>query len=201
MMKSQGFVLAYTGHSNRAGAESSKNALLTVNEWRSLPAATPGTGLFFSCGCHTCDLDPKEEAFGFAAMRAPGGPSAVIGSQGETFAAMGYLALSGMLTRMSTDPSLTTVGDFWEGVQHGLREGPIDAADFKMLDMADGSGGKLTLEAQRAEHLESWMLLGDPAMPLLAKALPIQLRANKSASGNEVEIIGELPPSLSKSRL
>src|SRR4030095_16110844 len=108
---------------------------------------------------------------------------------------------SGMLTRMSTDPSLTTVGDFWEGVQHGLREGPLYAADFKMLDMADGSGGKLTLEAQRAEHLESWMLLGDPAMPLLAKALPIQLRANKSASGNEVEIIGELPPSLSKSRL
>jgi hypothetical protein len=201
MMKSPSTVLAYMGHASRGGADSSKKELLTVNEWRSLPAATPGIGLFFSCGCHTCDFDPKEEAFGFAAMRGPGGPAAVIGSQGETFAAMGYLALSGMLTRMSADSSPRTLGDFWEGVQHGLREGQIDEADFKMLDMADGSGGKLTLEAQRAEHLESWMLLGDPAMPLLTKALPIELHANASASGNEVEIMGELPPSLSNARL
>jgi hypothetical protein len=201
MMKSPATVLAYMGHAGRNGAESTKTQLLTIGEWRSLPAAAPGIGLFFSCGCHTCDFDPKEEAFGVAAMRAPGGPAAVIGSQGETFAAMGYLALSGMLARMNGDTSPGTLGDFWEGAQQGLREGPIDDADFKMLDMADGSGGKLTLEAQRAEHLESWMLLGDPAMPLLAKALSIQLHANLSTSGSEVEITGELPPSLSKARL
>jgi hypothetical protein len=196
MMKSPTTLLAYMGHANRAGAESAKTKLLTIDEWRSLPATTTGIGLFFSCGCHTCDFAPNEEAFGVAALRAQGGPAAVIGSQGETFAAMGYLALSGMLTRMSSEPLPKTVGEFWEGAQQGLREAPIDEADFKMLDLADGSGGRLSLEAQRAEHLESWMLLGDPAMPLVAIPMPIQLQANPSNSGSEVEIRGQLPSSL-----
>jgi hypothetical protein len=201
MMKSPSTVLAYMGHAGRGGAESAKKALLTVNEWHALPASAPGIGLFFSCGCHTCDFDPGEEAFGFAAMRSAGGPAAVIGSQGETYAAMGYLALSGMLTRMGADPAPGTIGDFWEGAQQGLREGSIDEADFKLLDMADGSGGKLSLEAQRAEHLESWMLLGDPAMPLLSETPSIQLHANVADSGHEMEISGECPPSLSNARL
>lgn len=201
MMKAPSTILAYMGHSHRRGADSANQPLLTVDQWRSLPLDSPQIGLFFSCGCHTCDFDPKEEAFGVVAMRAAGGPAAVIGSQGETYAAMGYLGLSGMLTRMSAEPSPRTVGDFWQGVQQGLREGPIDAGDFKLMDMADGSGGKLPLETQRSEHLESWMLLGDPAMPLAPEPLTIKLTGKPTASADELEVVGELPPSLANAKL
>jgi hypothetical protein len=201
VMKSASTVMVYMGHSHRRGADSATKALITVDEWRSLPATLPGVGLFFSCGCHTCDFDPQEEAFGVASMRAAGGPSAVIGSQGETYAAMGYLALSGMLAGANADPSGKTLGDIWMDVQQGLREGKINEADFKMMDMADGSGGKVSLEVQRSEHLQSWMLLGDPAMPLLADSLPIQLNANTSASGKEAEVSGKLPPPIANARL
>lgn len=194
MMEAPSTLLAYMGHSHRRGADSANQPLLTVNQWRSLSSAGAGIGLFFSCGCHTTDFDPNEEAFGVAAMRAAGGPAAVIGSQGETYAAMGLLSMSGMLTKMSAEAAPETVGDFWQGVQHGLREGPITDADFKMLDMADGSGGKIPLETQRLEHLESWMLLGDPAMPLIPQPLPIKLTVSASASAGEIEIAGELPP-------
>jgi hypothetical protein len=102
---------------------------------------------------------------------------------------------------MSANSAPVTIGDFWEGAQQGLREGLIDEADFKLLDMADGSGGRLSLEVQRAEHLESWMLLGDPAMPLLSETPSIQLHASVSDSGHELEISGEFPPSLSNPRL
>jgi hypothetical protein len=45
------------------------------------------------------------------------------------------------------------------------------------------------------------MLLGDPAMPLQSESPSIQLHANVSDPGNEVEISGECPPSLSNARL
>lgn len=123
MMEVPSTILAYMGHSHRRGADSANQPLLTVDQWGKLPPEAARIGLFFSCGCHTTDFDPKEEAFGVAAMRAPGGPAAVIGSQGETYAAMGLLGMSGMLTRMSAEPAPYRIGDFWLGVQHGLREG------------------------------------------------------------------------------
>ena len=37
---------------------------------------------------------------------------------------------------------------------------------FYLFDQADGSRGQATLANQRAEHVEMWTLLGDPAMQL-----------------------------------
>ncbi len=194
--------LAFMGHSGRSGGDSARRQLLTVQDWRQLPGDLPHIGLFFSCGCHTCDFVPEEEAFGVVAMRTPGGPAGVIGSQGETFAAMGYLAIGGMLTAMNADPAPTLLGDYWQGAQKGLAEGKIDAADFQMLDMADGSDRKIPLETQRLEHLESWMLLGDPAMPLVPARLPITLKATSApVAGSPLEISGDLPPALAGATL
>src|SRR5690606_25333895 len=129
-----------------------------------------------------------EEAFGVAAIRAPGGPAAVIGSQGVSYSAMGYLSLLGMLETMRQEPEFRTVGRLWEGVQQGLSNAQMEAADFKMLDMADGSGGKFSPDVQRAEHLEMWMLLGDPAMLLVADVPSIRVEAKLSSSGTDLEV-------------
>ena len=202
IMKLPATFLAFMGHSGRSGGDSARRQLLTVQDWRQLPGDLPHIGLFFSCGCHTCDFVPEEEAFGVVAMRTPGGPAGVIGSQGETFAAMGYLAIGGMLTAMNADPAPRLLGDFWQGAQKGLAEGKIDAADFQMLDMADGSDRKIPLETQRLEHLESWMLLGDPAMPLVRERLPIGLKAASApVAGGSLEVSGDLSPALAGARL
>jgi hypothetical protein len=145
----------------------SKNkALLSAKDWRALPPQGPRPGLFFTCGCESCELSTVE-SYGVAAIRAPGGPPAVIGSQGLTWVAMGYLAISGLIDQIAADPPPTRPGSLWLGVQQGLAHGEISASEFALLDLADGTGGKVPLEQQRLEHLESWMLLGDPAMPLL----------------------------------
>jgi len=194
MMASPASLLAYMGHSDLGGANSKSFRFLSGDDWRRLPGDAPHAGLFFSCGCHSCDLTGGTESFGFAAMRAPGGPAAVIGSQGVSYAAMGTLAMSGLITALSTEPPPVRLGTLWQGVQSGLAEGEIDPAEFAMMDMADGSNGRVPLAAQRLEHLEAWMLLGDPAMPLLPVAPPIRLKfENAVTPGGNLIVTGQLP--------
>ncbi len=169
-------------------------SLLGLNEWRALKSGPPRTGLFFSCGCFTTELDPKAESFGFAAMRAPGGAAAIIGSHGETFAAFGYLAMCGLVNALDAETPPSRLGQLWHGTRDGLAREEISSAEFAMLDMSDGTGGRVPLAAQRLEHLESWMLLGDPAMPLLPPAPVIQLTVSgEPVAGGTLSVSGTVP--------
>jgi hypothetical protein len=67
-----------------------------------------------------------------------------------------------------------------------------------MLDMADGTGGRVPLEDQRKEHVEMLQLLGDPAMrlPLLPATVKLTGPA-QAAPGGTLLIGGEIPAGLS----
>jgi hypothetical protein len=197
MMTTPTTILAYMGHSGPGGATSANTSLLTAKDWNQLAGDAPKAGLFFTCGCNACELSTEREAYGFSAIRAPGGPAAVIGSHGQTYAAMGYLALSGMLQALAADPPPTRLGMLWSGVQEGLIKAEIPQNEFSMLDMADGSGGRVPLDAQRLEHLESWMLLGDPAMPILPEVPGIQIVAGRPVAGQSLTVTGTVPEALS----
>lgn len=195
MLASPSTLLAYMGHSAPVSPMSKNLSLLGVEDWSQRRERPPCTGLFFSCGCFTTELDPKNESFGFAAMRAPGGPAAVIGSHGESFAAFGYLAMCGLVNALSTDPEPERLGQIWRGVREGLANAEISSVEFAMLDMSDGTGGKVPLAAQRLEHLESWMLLGDPAMPVLPRQMRMSVKATGPAeAGAEIKVEGSIPP-------
>ncbi|MES2705289.1 MAG: C25 family cysteine peptidase [Verrucomicrobiota bacterium] len=200
MMTSPSTLLAYMGHSAPESPVSKTMSLLGLGEWRALKPGPPRTGLFFSCGCFTTELDPKAESFGFAAMRAPGGAAAVIGSHGETFAAFGYLAMCGLVNALDAETPPSRLGQLWHGTREGLAKEEISSAEFAMLDMSDGTGGRVPLAAQRLEHLESWMLLGDPAMPLLPPAPAIKLTVSgEPAAGGMLTVSGTLPASAAAS--
>jgi hypothetical protein len=163
--------------------------LLAVPEWKELPADGPRPGLFFTCGCFSCQVDAETESFGLAAIRAPGGPPAVIGSHGESWSAMGYLAMSGLTAILEKQPG--RAGQFWKAALHGIERAEISAADFAMLDFADGTQGKVPLDQQRAEHMEMWMLLGDPAMPLAPS--PPEFEVEAVVAGASLKVTASVP--------
>ncbi len=192
MMSTPATLFAYMGHSSPVAAVSKNTALLMAEDWRKLPADGPRPGLFFTCGCFSCQVRPGLESFGLAAIRAPGGPPAVIGSHGESWSAMGYLAMSGLIGALEKQP--VRAGEFWRAAQQGLEKAEINAAEFAILDMADGTQGKVPLEQQRGEHLEMWMLLGDPAMPLMPPPPALEVKA--AISGQTLNVTGSVPAAL-----
>jgi hypothetical protein len=189
MMSTRSTLLAYMGHSTAEGASSKVHLLLTGPDWKRLPATGPRPGLFFTCGCYSCQVSTERESFGLAAMRAPGGPPAVIGSHGESWAAMGYLAIQGLTTALASQP--VRLGEFWRATRQGLEKGEISPAEFALMDMADGTRGKVPLDQQRAEHLEMWMLLGDPAMPLAPQ--PPGIKVEAALAETSLTFTGTLP--------
>jgi len=189
MMSTRATLFAYMGHSNPMAAYSKNDVLLAVPDWKKLPADGPRPGLFFTCGCFSCQVHPQQESFGLAAIRAPGGPPAAIGSHGESWSAMGYLAMSGLTAVL--EKQVVNAGAYWTAALRGLEKAEISAAEFAMLDMADGTQGKVPLEQQRAEHLEMWMFLGDPAMPLAPPASEIEVEA--VVAGTALNITASVP--------
>lgn len=104
MMSTRTTLFAYMRHSNHMAACSKDNVLMAMPDWRKLPAEGPRPGLFFTCGCFSCQVSPKQESFGLAASRAQGGPPAIIGTHGESLSAMGCLAMSGLTAALDKHP-------------------------------------------------------------------------------------------------
>ena len=77
------------------------------------------------------------------------GPVAVIGAHGESYAAMGQLALDGMLRCLMTPEPPTRLGAYWLAAKAGLARGKIDGITFWLYDQADGSRGTVPLDEQR----------------------------------------------------
>ena len=129
-----------------------------------------------------------------SAIRSAGGPVAVIGSHGESYGAIGQLALDGLLLALNRDTPPQRLGEYWLATKAGIARTPMDALTFWLYDQGDGSGGRTSLEQQRREHLEMWLLLGDPALKLDVPNSRIELQAAATARpGESVRLSGTLP--------
>lgn len=187
----------YLGHSNPSGMVSGTTRFLDRADWANLKIDR-GPGVFFTTACSSCRLDGSGgEGYGLAAMRNPNGPVAVIGAHHDSYSALGLLALEGFVRGLSTPPFAPRLADYWLAVKAGLAGGEIAEGLFKMLDAADGSSGKTPLAVQRREHLEMWMLLGDPALRLPLVPLDIRLDpAGPVSAGQRLTVTGALPDRL-----
>lgn len=186
----------YLGHSSAAGMGLDGRFLLR-HDWSDLEIEQYAGGPFFSVGCWACQSGGKNEGYGLVAMRNRNGPVAVIGASGESYSAAGQLAVEGLLGCLTQAPFAVRLGDYWLAAQHGLARGKMDPATFALLDAADGSGGKVPLATQRLEHLEMWMLLGDPALRLRVPSLDVALQPVESVvPGEIIKVRGFLPPRL-----
>ena len=112
---------------------------------------------------------------------------------------MGQLAADGLLDCLSRAGGPERLAEYWLAVQAGLMKGKMDALTFWLYDQADGSRGKVPLDVQRKEHLEMWMLLGDPALHLPLIHPTIRLESKDAiAAGKQIEVRGTLPMELAR---
>ena len=105
----------------------------------------------------------------------PHGPVAILGSHGICFAAMVQLAADGLLESFGTTAPPERLGDCWLRVKHGVAKGKIDDLSYRLLDAVDGDS-TIPQATQRLEHLEMFLLLGDPALRLPQVSAPAQER-------------------------
>jgi hypothetical protein len=154
-------------------------------------------GIFFTCGCYGCNL-PKEKGdsggYGLGAMRNPRGPVAVIGAHGSSHSVAGRFAIDGLIACITRPTPPERLGDYWLGIAREISTGKIDPFTFMLFDYGDGSQGKVPLAVQRREHLEMWMLLGDPALKLPLRLPTIRLESNGPvAAGKVLKVRGSVP--------
>lgn len=186
----------YLGHSGAEGLGLDAR-FISRGDWAKLDIPH-GRGPFFTCGCFACQRKgPGGEGYGLAAMRNPNGPVAVIGATGESYTAPGELAAEGLLTCLEHPPFPSRLGEYWLAIQDGLARGKMDQTTFALLDMVDGTGGKVPLATQRLEHLEMWQLLGDPALRMPVVPADISLQTLKPiVAGKILAVTGLLPDRL-----
>ncbi len=191
------FFSIYLGHSDASGLWSNGSYLLNRDDWANL-RIQQCQGVFITCGCFACEWNgAKGVGYGLTAMRNPGGPAAVIGPSGESYAAPGLLAIDGLLRCCAVPPFASRLADYWLAVQAGLASGPIDGGTFSLYDQFDGSNGKVPLSVQRREHLEMWVLLGDSALRLPVMPMDIALDPLDPVSpGKKITLQGTLPKRL-----
>jgi len=73
----------------------------------------------------------------------------------------------------------------------------MEELEFRFLDQIDGSKGKVSLSVQRREHLEMWLLLGDPALRLPIPPLEVTLQTpGLVVAGKPLTVRGTLPDRL-----
>ncbi len=195
----EGFTL-YLGHSDPSGFWGGKARYLNRDDWATLKIAR-GQGVFATFGCNGCQLTPGDEGYGVAAARNPHGPVAVLGSHGIAFAAMVQLAADGLFQGGFAGKTPGRLGDVWLRVKEGLARGKIDDISYRLLDAVDGDS-KIPQATQRLEHLEMFVLLGDPALKL--QTLPADVKLEVSGDvmpGKEVRVTGTAPARLEGARV
>lgn len=187
-------VTLYLGHSWAKGFYAPNARFLEREDWAALKIRY-GPGIFAIFGCNGCQLWGTDgEGYGLAAMRNAGGPVAVLGSHGVCFAAMCQLAADGMLRSVGSGQMPDRLGDLWLAVKQGIAFGKIDPLAFRLLDAADGDT-RIPMDVQRLEHLEMFLMLGDPALRLPRIPEGIHLEAEgRIAAGGVLKVEGVLPP-------
>ena len=117
-----------------------------------------------------------------------------MGATGEDYSAPGMLALEGLKQALAKPPFPSRLGEYWLAVQAGLAEAPMEDLIFRLLDQIDDYKGKVPLSVQRREHLEMWLLLGDPALRLPISPLDVTLQSPGPVfAGKQIAVSGTLP--------
>jgi hypothetical protein len=148
-------------------------------------------------GCNGCQLSGRDgEGYAVHAMRNPSGPAAALGSHGVCFAAMVQLAADGLFEKAFQDRLPRRFGDCWLAALEGVAKGRIDFLSYRMLDAVDGDS-RIPQATQRQEHLEMFVLLGDPALRLPQVSDDLTLEVDKSVTpGKPLVVRGRLPDRL-----
>jgi hypothetical protein len=189
----QAFTL-YLGHSWPKGLYAPDTKFLDRDDFAKLKIGR-GQGIFGTFGCNGCQLSgDKGEGYGLYAIRNPDGPVAVTGSHGVCFSAMVQLAAEGLLQSFS-GPLPDRLGKLCLGVKQGIASGKIDDGVFDLLDEVDGDP-KIAQATQRLEHLEMFLLLGDPALKLPGMKTDLKLRAEDARPGGQMHVELALPDRL-----
>lgn len=191
----------YLGHSSAEGLYGGQARYLDRDDWSRL-RIEHGKGVFITFGCNGCQLKGADgEGYGVAAMRNANGPVAVVGSHGICFAAMVQLGADGLFESTFAKAPPERLGDCWLAIENGVARGKIDAVTFRLLDAVDGDK-RIPQATQRQEHLEMFLLLGDPALrlPKMRADLDITTAAAVSA-GNKLAVSGTVPQRLSEARV
>ncbi|MHB1426596.1 MAG: C25 family cysteine peptidase [Gemmataceae bacterium] len=207
----------YLGHSSAEGLYGGRARYLDRDDWSRL-RIEHGKGIFFTFGCCGCQLRGENgEGYGVAAMRNPNGPAAVAGSHGICFAAMVQLAADGLFestfaVRPRGTEEAQRLGDIWRAVKNGLARGKIEDVAFGLLNAVDGDS-RIPQATQRQEHLEMFLLMGDPALRL-PRIPPLTLTLSSQggrgegegaeaavSAGERLMVSGELPPRLAGARV
>jgi hypothetical protein len=194
-------VTLYLGHSSAEGFWAGGARYLDRRDWGAL-RIDRGGGLFATFGCCGCQLRGRDgEGYGVAAIRNPHGPAAVLGSHGICFAAMVQLASEGLAGSLLSAAPPERLGSAWLALQNGLARGEVDPVSYALLDRVDGDPA-VPQATQRREHLEMFILLGDPALRL--PSLPRDLALNAAGpvrAGTTLAVHGTLPPRLVGARV
>lgn len=194
-------VTLYLGHSGSQGFWAGKARYLDRADWGKLKIKQ-GPGIFVTFGCNGCQLRGLDgEGYGVTAIRNPGGPVAVIGSHGVCFAAMVHLAADGLVDSLFAADTPERIGEPWLRLKVGLAKGKIGSWSYALLDSVDGDP-RIPQATQRREHLEMFVLLGDPALRLPRLPTTIKLTCTGTAApGETISIKGWLPPGLERARV
>ena len=192
----------YLGHSGPEGFAAGKARYLDCDDWAKLKIRR-GPGVFATFGCNGCQLTDADnrEGYGLAAMRNPHGPVAVFGSHGVCFAAMVQLASESLFQDFCGPKPPERLGDAWLKLQAGLAKGKIDPLSYWLLDKADGDPN-IPQATQRREHLEMFVLLGDPALRLPTIPADIKLTvAGQAEPGQTITVTGQAPERLAGAKV
>jgi hypothetical protein len=186
----------YFGHSNALGLWAGRAHYLTRDDWAKLKI-NRGRGVLATFGCNGCQLRGRDgEGYGVEAIRNPNGPTAVLGSHGICFAAMVQLAADGLVDSAFFNKMPDRLADAWLACKKGLAEGKIDDLTFRVLNAVDGDD-RIPLATQRLEHLEMFVLLGDPALrlPSMVSDLGLKIEGKREA-GATITVRGTTPARL-----
>jgi hypothetical protein len=191
----------YLGHSSAQGFYAKRSRYLDRDDWAEL-VITRGRGVFATFGCNGCQLTGRDgEGYGVAAVRNPQGPAAVLGSHGICFAAMVKLASEAFTDSILGPHPPECLGASWLRLKQGLARDSIDPITFRLLDLVDGDS-TTSQDVQRQEHLEMFVLLGDPALRLPSLPADVALTvAGLPAAGDTIIVKGTAPPRLEGARV
>jgi hypothetical protein len=191
----------YLGHSNAEAFYSGLGHFLDRTDWARLRIER-GAGVFLTFGCNGCQLNGTGgEGYGVAAARNPHGPVAVIGSHGICFAAMVHLAADGLFDATFAGQPPERLSTAWLGAKTGLARGKIDDFTYRLLDAVDGNPD-IPQAAQRQEHLEMFVLLGDPALRLPVLPVDVRLKVEGQVAGGEKLLVrGHVPARLAGAKV
>ncbi|HEY7428159.1 MAG TPA: C25 family cysteine peptidase [Gemmataceae bacterium] len=191
----------YLGHSSAEGLYGGRAPYLDRDDWSHLRIGR-GKGVFFTFGCNGCQLKGTDgEGYGIAAMRNANGPAAVAGSHGICFAAMVQLAADGLFESTFANRPPERLGESWLAIKNGVARGKIDDFTFGLLDAVDGDK-TIPQATQRQEHLEMFLLLGDPALRLPVVPADVELTTEAAVTPNvPLTVRGKVPERLAGARV